>query len=237
MSAEFSHNHQFVATADDDGSACIWSVRTHQPLRLIPEPSGASGGVSNSTAGAAPVNWAVFDGTGNLLLTASNDGTARIWNWRDGTQLKTLTEPTGAAVHDAFFSPNGKLVVTATDFGIGIWSVDSAEEIQRLSVPDRAQVFNAAFSPDGRRLVACGAGTSIFDVHNGLRLADLPYGSTVSDCGFSPGGHYVVTAGQSGATRIFSTQMADSLSQLETIARARVTTSLTAAQRRQYGVP
>ena len=63
-----------------------------------------------------------------------------------------MSEPTGDALNDAWFSPNGKLVVTASDDGtVRIWSAATGSLLRVLSEPGHSAVYNAAFSPNGGR--------------------------------------------------------------------------------------
>jgi WD40 repeat protein len=236
-SAIFSYDNRFVATADNNGDACIWSTTSYRSIRLIKEPLGGSGGTSGSSEGSAPLRWVQFSRDGKRLLTASDDGTARIWNVATGGPLQVLTEPTREALNDAWFSPDDRLVVTASDAGtVGIWNANTGTEIRQLVVSDHSQVFNAAFSPDHKWILTCGGGSSeIFSV-SGQHLTAFPYGSDVSDCEFSPNGRFIATAGDGGETRVFSTELAGQLKKVESIAKQRVTLQLTPAERAQYGV-
>jgi hypothetical protein len=74
----------------------------------------------------------------------------------------------------------------------------------------------------------------IWSAATGRQLTQFQYGNSLSDCQFSPDGREVVSGGDDGDTRIFSTELAGPLVQLERIARQRVTRQLTAAERRTY---
>ena len=65
-----------------------------------------------------------FSLDGRLVVTASRDTTARIWDAKSGTLLQTLRGHFGA-VNDAEFSADGRWVVTAGPSTAGIWSTDS----------------------------------------------------------------------------------------------------------------
>lgn len=239
-SASFSRDDQLIVTADNDGSACVWRREgtTYRAVKLIIEPPGAGAGLATSGA-SAPVLWAVFSPRDDhLLLTASSDGTAQIWNWASYQRVQEFIEPTGEAINTAWFSPNARLVVTGSDDGTaGIWNVRTGAELRQLIMPDHSLVSNANFNPSGTLIVTCGGAAHIYDAATGERLTDFTYGSAISDCQFSPNGKFVATVGGSGPTRIFSTELATTdMNRLKAIAQSRVTRQLTGAEKQRYGI-
>ena len=89
---------------------------------------------------------------GELLVTASSDGTARIWSTRSRTPIAVLHGHRGI-VYRAFFSPDGKAVVTASEDGtVRIWQFRSPQ----LLVSSKQWALSARFDPSGSR-VAVGA--------------------------------------------------------------------------------
>jgi WD40 repeat protein len=85
-------------------------------------------------------------------VTASRDGTARLWDVASGEVLTVLRGHTGE-VNQAVFSPNGQRLVTASKDGTAqLWDVASGEALVvfRGHVGGVNQV---AFSPDGQRVV------------------------------------------------------------------------------------
>jgi WD40 repeat protein len=236
-SAMFSPDGSLVVTADDDGTACIWDWRAAKLVRRFREPVGASGGVAGvSGVGGSGMRWAVFSPDGKRILTANDDGSARIWDvGHDDHWTQVMVEPTGEALNEATFSPDGRRVVTASNDGTArIWNPANGRVVRVLVDPDRTQVFNAAFSPDGRLVVTCSGRVRIWSAATGRQLTQFQYGNSLSDCQFSPDGREVVSGGDDGQTRVFSTELAGPLAQLEQIARQRVTRQLTAAERRTY---
>jgi WD40 repeat protein len=228
--ATFSHDGSLVATADADGEACVWNVSDGKQVQAFAEPAGASGGVPGA-GGAAAMRWAVFSPNGKQVLTASNDGSARLWDVRSGKQLQVFSEPFGEAINDAWFSPDGARVVTASSDGTArIWSVATGFPLQTLSEPGQSPVNNAVFSANGDMVVTCsGSAAVVWSANTGRQLTEFPYQTTFSDCEFSPDGREVIAAGADGQTRIFSTELAGGLGQIERIAEQRVTTDPTAS--------
>ena len=105
---------------------------------------------------------------GKRVVTASFDGTARIWNADSGQWLATLTGHQGI-VWDAAFSPDGKRIVTASaDNSVRVWDAITGEPLVVLT-GSTDWVFTAAFSPDGTHIV-----TASWDGNARMYVADLP---------------------------------------------------------------
>jgi WD domain, G-beta repeat len=99
-----------------------------------------------------PVKTAAFSGDGKLVVTASDDNTARIWDAESGREIVVLKGHTGS-VGTAAFSADGKRVVTASwDHTARIWNAEGGTEIVVLKDPNSG-VLSAAFSADGKRVV------------------------------------------------------------------------------------
>ena len=114
----------------------LHSVLTIDSSQLLPWmgvfTSGMLGAAHSSPSSGATKGWSSTSHsalTGNLLLTASHDGTARLWDI-DGVLTTTLRHqhpPTFAA-----FSPDGNRIVTGGRNRVGhIWDVASGSEIAK----------------------------------------------------------------------------------------------------------
>ena len=97
------------------------------------------------------VSRAFFNAAGDLLVTASYDGSVKIWDVRTGANRMTLAGHQGRIL-DAALSPADDLFATASeDHTVRIWSLkDGAVSV--LS-GHGAAVRRVAFSGDGKRLV------------------------------------------------------------------------------------
>ena len=100
------------------------------------------------------MNTADFDRDGKRVVTASDDGSVRIWNALTG-------EPIGAplqhekAVKGAWFNPDGTHVLSVTANGHGfIWDVATGRTIGK-TLRHIDAINDAVFSPDGSRRVGC----------------------------------------------------------------------------------
>ena len=138
-------------TASDDGTARVW-----RPFAPGVKPVVLRGHKRE-------VIDAEFSPDGTRVVTASLDGTARLWDSRTGKEV-TIPLVHGDAVAAATFSPDGARVVTASaDQTARIWDSRTGTELAVLRGHDN-YVGGAEFSPDGKRVV-----TSSFDQH-GARL-------------------------------------------------------------------
>lgn len=95
-----------------------------------------------------------------LLVTGSNDKTARLWDLQSGALLRTLRLPIDSGddgkVYAVAISPNGKTVAAAgwTEDD-ALYLFDSSNGSLKHRIPGLGSVtFHLAFSPDGNRLAA-----------------------------------------------------------------------------------
>lgn len=102
------------------------------------------------------VNDLAFSPSGNLLASASLDGTVRLWDYRGMRQLAELKHPRLASgpAHGftaLAFTPNGERLITGTTDGrIYVWSIQTA-----ALDPNEAALHAAPFLEDRVNAVAC----------------------------------------------------------------------------------
>ena len=142
---------------------------------------------------------------GGRIITASYDGTAKVWDAASGVQLLRLSGHDGH-VNSAAFSPDGKRIVTASaDKTVRIWDAVTAQESMRLS-GHTLGVETAEFSPDGARIVTASIDKTarIWDATSGRQLMVLGgHSEAVSSARFSYDGGRIVTASDDKTARIW----------------------------------
>ncbi|WP_420629064.1 NACHT and WD repeat domain-containing protein [Candidatus Leptofilum sp.] len=148
------------------------------------------------------VNSATFSLDGEQFVTASDDGTARVWD-TEGNELAVLRGHEGA-VSSAEFSSNGEQIVTASGDGTAqVW--DAAGNELAILNGHTDWVWSATFSPDGERIVTASEdGTArVWDV-TGNELAILDrHTDWVWSATFSSDGERIVTASIDGTARVW----------------------------------
>jgi hypothetical protein len=87
---------------------------------------------------AKSVTWASFSPNGKQIVSASADGTARVWN-ADGSAEPVLLKGHQGAVRSAAFSPDGKHIVTDSSNEGFSWEPEGSNE------PDTTRINKSRF--------------------------------------------------------------------------------------------
>ena len=165
------------------------------------------------------VNAIAFSPDGARVVTASDDGTARIWSVADPGESIALTGH-AMRVYSAAFSPDGARVVTASeDHTARLWDAATGAAIGPPLAMHGGTVAAAVYSGDGARIVtASWDGTArIWDARTGGDLGELPcHAGKVLSASFSPDGKAILTVSEDGDAQIWdaaSRQLLRTLSQ------------------------
>jgi WD40 repeat protein len=191
----FSRNGKYLAVARDAGIADLFDVGRAEVLRrLTSDKDGAAvldlvgkpGQEDSSDAGTEMTSLA-FTPDGQILATASNDGTARLWEARSGRQLLTVRH--GSHVVSVAFSPDGKLLATG-----------SADGKLRLF-----KVAHDAGYGDTIRTDDSGGRNDANRARTALQLQmELDHGEEVRQVLFSPNGHLLAAISTNGGISLTS---------------------------------
>jgi WD40 repeat protein/serine/threonine protein kinase len=166
---------------------------------------------------AARVWSAAFSPDGRRVVTASDDGTAKVWEVASGQTVMTLPGHEDW-VRSAAFSPDGRRIVSGSkDCIVRVWDAVTGVEIRRL-LGHRAAIRTVSFAHDGRRIVtACQDGTAqSWDADTGLPLVTFRgHSNWVFSAAFASDGRHIVTAGDDGTARIWDADGGQELLRLE----------------------
>ncbi|MGE3822015.1 MAG: WD40 repeat domain-containing protein, partial [Isosphaeraceae bacterium] len=192
----FHPSQPWVAIGYGNGSALVWDLSTRPFQPLARTEQGGS------------VRALAFAPGGDALLTANDDGTARLWEVPSGRPLGgPLHHPRKQMVTCVAFASDGRSVVTGCQDGVSrSWSL-SASRAHAPSLPVEGELTNACFSPDGRlALTGDEKRLRIWDVRTG-RPVGKPMELVHAFCSaFSADGRTVLAASYFGEARLFDVQ-------------------------------
>src|SRR5690606_5483143 len=94
------------------------------------------------------VNSVDFSPDSRTVLTASSDGTARLWDTRTGQQVKELLT-SDYTINLARFSADGRWIATTDDYSIQRWDAQSGKPVGEPMEQD-SRIQSMQISPDGR---------------------------------------------------------------------------------------
>ena len=155
------------------------------------------------------VETAEFSPDGARVVTASIDGTARLWDARSGAEVAVLRGHRGG-LRAATFSEDGSRIVTASEDNTArLWD---AREGGRMAVLEghTEPVSDARFSPDGTCVVTASDDHTarLWDARTGLAQGEgavlQGHDDAVSLALFSPDGARVLTASGDGTAAVWS---------------------------------
>jgi WD40 repeat protein len=154
-------------------------------------------------ASAKDVWDAQFSRDGKMLVTASDDGNARIWDARNRRAPRLIMAlPVGSPVWSARFSPDGRFVATASKLGAQLWR--AAPRTAAPAARFGTSVNMAAFSSDGTLVATAGDnGLGVWQVRTGRQVVRLSGRGRFDAVAFSRDGKRVV-AGVGSTAAIWS---------------------------------
>jgi WD40 repeat protein len=171
---------------------------------------GGGGGCCRSLLDESANSVAVDPKDTSELAAATSDGTV-VWAMRaNGTagQRRRLTAgQQDFQDSDAGFSATGSYVVTASlDGKVRVYN-RSGRVVKTFSSPD-GEPYSAAFSPQGLQVAAgfSDGATHVWDEKTGASLLQFAGNTSgINTVGFSANGQEVLTGGEDGSIRVFST--------------------------------
>ena len=202
----YSPDGQYVATGGDDGKVKLWN--THSGFCVIT--------FSQHTSSVSSVQFAA---QGQVLFSASLDGTVRAFDLVRYRNFRTFTSPSPVQFSCLAVDPSGEVVAAgSTDsFEVFLWSVQTGKLLDVLAGHE-GPVSTLAFSPT-TNVLASGSWDKTVRVWNvfGRSHAVEPFqlSADVLSLGFRPDGQELVVSTLDGQLTFFSTNISQQTNVIE----------------------
>ena len=227
-SLSFDPTGSTLASAGADNTIRLWD-NTDRALATTPDQAitsvvaspegrtlaaGSGDQINLYTVGGRPIGQlaghtgnvftVAYNPQGNEIVSASEDGSARIWSLDRRRERLTLLH--GGEVESAVFSSDGQTIATAGDDGVvRLWDAQTGAR-QRTLYGHTNQAMSVAFDPLNERIATASADSTIrLWTRTGSEITTLHgHDSSVNWVTFSPDGEYIASASADNTVRIWT---------------------------------
>jgi len=162
----YSPDGKRLVVGDEHGVVQVFDATTGSVVRVFP-----TFGKEVDTA------MPLYSPGGELLAVVTSRGGFGVWDAEKGDQPRWVLPPDDSDVRHIAFSPDGKVLAGAEEWGkrrVRLWEATTGTELRALPEHPKS-ITGLAFSPDGKRLAtSCEeGGIRLFDPATGKELKQL----------------------------------------------------------------
>ncbi len=154
------------------------------------------------------VVYAAWNDPGTQIVTASSDGTARVWDAESGAEVAVLTGHEAGLWHAAWNNWGTRIVTASSDGTARVWDAERGTEMAVLRGHE-SDVLHAAWNDPGTRIVTASRdGTArVWDAESGAEVAVLTgHENAVLHAAWNDSGTRIVTASNDGTARVWDAE-------------------------------
>jgi WD40 repeat protein len=159
-----------VVSISEDGTGRIWALTGPPAFRPNQAPPAAKGKEIILAGHKGPVRAVATAPNGEIIVTAGDDSSIRLWSARDGSSLKIMNAIHAGPILALAVAPDGKTILTgSSDKSARLIALSDGRVIRTLT-GHRGPVRSVAFSPQGDRLATADAegGLKVWEAASGL---------------------------------------------------------------------
>ncbi|CAG8605898.1 11049_t:CDS:2 [Acaulospora morrowiae] len=202
----YSNDGQYIATGGDDGKVKVWNTMSGFCFVTFSEHSSG-------------VMMVEFAKSGQVLFSASLDGTVRAFDLIRYRNFRTFTSPTPIQFFSLAVDPSGEIVCAGSmdTFEVFVWSVQTGKLLDIITGHE-GPISGLAFSPSGLLLVSSSwDGTvRIWDIFGrGKHVEVLRHNSDVLTVAFRPDGKQLVSSTLDGQITFWDVESGTQVASIE----------------------
>ncbi len=141
---EWSPDGKRIASGGSDSEVKIWNFQQH----ILSQQFSNHSGIITSLSWMKP--------TGDMIASASRDGTVRVWITADADEIRTYQEH-GSPVFSVDWGANGRIASAGEDSEIHIWE-PAGGNIYHILTGHTGAVYSVKWNTDASLLASGGAG-------------------------------------------------------------------------------
>jgi WD40 repeat protein len=198
VTAGFSEDGAYLATADEAGLIRIRHTLDAGMIDWIQY---------NTKLGAYVVGTLALDVDGNVLVTGSDDKTARLWHVGTGLEVSRVEEQ--GWIHHVALSPREDRLVTVSGAVARLWEIPAGRPLTQMM--HGKEITGVTFNRDGTRVAtACAdAAVRIWDAASGRQISVIRHAAEVTAVAFSHDGRYLGTTSRDQVVRVWFSSYRD----------------------------